>query len=164
MPAPLRYGDGVFLGKSPAIRDIERMARKRGFRSVIDLDTEGEPGEILSPNVEASWCHTFELRHERVSMDPAFPIRTTVDRFLDTLERIPKPVYVHSLNGRRAAALITIHLGLQLRLSGEEALERARELGIDCELEHLRRFVRAELDARVRAAGEPAPERTPVPA
>ena len=39
-----RYSDGVSLGKSPTIRDIETLARKAGFRAILNLNTEGEGG------------------------------------------------------------------------------------------------------------------------
>jgi protein tyrosine phosphatase (PTP) superfamily phosphohydrolase (DUF442 family) len=105
-----RHSAGVSFGKSPTIRDIEMLSRKAGFRALLNLNTEGEPGQVLSPNVEATWAHTFEMQHERVSIDPAVWRSEWVDRFLETLRTIAKPVYVHSLTGRRAATLITVHL------------------------------------------------------
>ena len=39
-----RDSDGVSLGKSPTIRDIEMLARRAGFRGLLNLNTEGEPG------------------------------------------------------------------------------------------------------------------------
>ena len=148
-----RYRDGVFLGKSPTIRDIEMLARKAGFRALLNLNTEGEPGQILSPNVEATWAHTFEMQHERVSIDSRVLRSEWVDKFLETLQEIAKPVYVHSLLGRRAAALMTIHLALECRISGNEALAEARALGIDCALEQLQRFTASEVDRRSDSFG-----------
>ena len=145
----VRYSDSVLLGKSPTIRDIERLARKAGVRTLLNLNTEGEPGQLLSPNVEATWAHATGLQHERVSSDVGGLRTEWVDRFLDTLEKVDKPVYVHSLRGRRAATLMIIHLGLARGLPVLQALAEARALGIDCELEPLRRFIAAELDQRV---------------
>jgi len=162
-----RYGAGISLGKSPTVRDIEKLARKAGFRALLNLNTEGEPGEILSPNVEATWAHTFEMQHERVSIDLEALRSERVDRFLETLLAIAKPVYVHSLLGRRAAALLTLHLALQCEISGNDALVRAKTLGLDCSLERLQRFTVSEVDRRVhrrRPAGvDPhAPASAPV--
>lgn len=147
----LRYSDSISFGKSPTIRDIEMLARKAGFRALLNLNTEGEPRQILSPNVEATWAHTFEMQHERVSINVSVLRSECVDRFLETLQRIGKPVYVHSLNGRRAAALMIIHLGLERRLSGDEALAEAKTLGIDRELEQLQYFITFEVDKRAHA-------------
>jgi protein tyrosine phosphatase (PTP) superfamily phosphohydrolase (DUF442 family) len=148
-----RYDDGVWLGKSPTIRDIEMLARKAGFRALLNLNTEGEPGQILSPNVEATWAHTFEMQHERVSIDLGVLRSEWVDSFLETLHKIAKPVYVHSLLGRRAAALITVHLALERKLSGKDALVAAKALGLDCGLEQLQSFTVSEVDRRIHESG-----------
>jgi len=140
----------VSIGCSPTLRDLERLARKEGFRSLVNLNTEGEQGEILSPNVEASWAHAYGLRHERVSFDVERPRTSDVDRFLQTLATVPRPVFVHSLHGRRAAAMILVKLGLEQGTSGADAVLAARSLGIACTLDSLRRFAEAEIDRRIR--------------
>jgi protein tyrosine phosphatase (PTP) superfamily phosphohydrolase (DUF442 family) len=143
----LRYSDSISLGESPAIRDIGRLA-KAGFRALLNLNTEGEPGQRLSPNVEATWAHAFALQHERASIDMSTLGSEGADRFLAALAAIDKPVYVHSLHGQRAAAMLTVHLALEHGLSGQEALAEAQARGLDCELEELRRFVESEVDRR----------------
>ena len=160
----VRYNDDVSLGKSPTIRDIETLARKAGFRAIVNLNTEGEPGQLLSPNVEATWAHAFDLQHERASSDVGGLRSGWVDKFLQTLRRIRKPVYIHSLHGRRAAALMIIHLGLARGLSADRAVADARALGIDCDLgQQLQSFIASELEQRARAeaprpvAAQPAP-------
>jgi protein tyrosine phosphatase (PTP) superfamily phosphohydrolase (DUF442 family) len=159
----VRYSDDVSLGKSPTIRDIETLARKAGFRAILNLNTEGEPGQLLSPNVEATWAHAFDLQHERVSSDVGGLRSGWVDTFLDTLRRIRKPVYVHSLHGRRAATLIIIHLGLARGLSAERAVAEAEDLGIDCEAEQFRRCVGFELEERALATLLDPAARSPDP-
>ena len=149
----VRYDRDIALGRTTTVDGIGRLAREEGFRAILDLNTEGEPDELLSPNVEATWAHTFELEHGRVSTDPGRLRSARADEFLVELERIAKPVFVHSRHGRRAAALLTVHLGLERRCSGREALARARALGIDCQREDLREFVASEVDARVRPPG-----------
>lgn len=147
----VRYSETVSLGRSPTIRDIETLARKAGIRAILNLNTEGEPGQLLSPNVEATWAHAFDLHHERASSDVGGLRSAWVDTFLESLRRIRKPVYVHSLHGRRAATLMIIHLGLARGLSGDGAVAQARALGIDCEVEQFRHFIDSELEERARA-------------
>lgn len=154
--ARVRYSESVSVGKSPTIRDIERLARRDEFQALLDLDTEGEPGQILSPNVEATWAHAFDLQHERVSIDVGTLRSRSVDEFLRALQRIAKPVYVHSLFGRRAAAMMIVHLALERGLSGRGAVAEGKTLGLDCEIESLRRFIEAEIDGRHSRAGKPA--------
>lgn len=146
---PIRYDSECSLGLSPTRKDIERLARRAGFRALLNLNEEGEPGEVLSPNVEASWAHTFEMQHERVSFPTAQLDPVCVDRFLRALRGSAKPVYVHSLGGHRAAAMMTIQLGLAQLLRGADAVRTAKALGIDSQSEVLERFAIAEIDRRI---------------
>jgi protein tyrosine phosphatase (PTP) superfamily phosphohydrolase (DUF442 family) len=141
-------GDGLSLGCSPTLADIEDLARRGGLRSLVNLNTEGEPSAAMSPNVEASWAHALDLRHERVSFAADLPRVGDVDRFLQVLASVPRPVFVHSQNGRRAAAMILIHLGLEQRIPGTAAVQAAKGLGVTCTLDSLRRFAESEIDRR----------------
>ena len=143
----VRYGSEVALGPAPTIDEIEELERE-GFRSMICLDVEGEERQALTPNVEATWAHTFEMRHERLSVDQHFLDSKLVQRFRALLAAVEKPVYVHSRDGRRAAALMTIEFGRARGLTGAQALEQAAQLGFSCDDERLRAFVLREVDRR----------------
>lgn len=137
-----------WLGASPTLPEIEQLARRKGFRALLNLNEEGEPDARLSPNVEASWAHTYELQHERATL-PRGPLDSAdVSRALDALRRCAQPVFVHSQGGRRAAALLTIWIGLERCLGGRDALAAARALGIECGPE-LEAAVRAEIHQRL---------------
>ena len=151
----VRCDDHVSLGCSPTVRGVEWLALNRGFRAILNLNLEGEPDELLSPNLEATWAHTYEMQHERVSIELSVPAALPVDEFLEALEGIAKPVYVHSRHGRRAAALATIHLALRRRWPGQKALARAEAAGIDCEDPGLKALVVAEVDGRRARPAEP---------
>lgn len=144
-------GEGLYLAASPTRAQLEALARQ-GLRSVLNLNTEGEPGEPLSPNVEASWAHALDLRHERVSFTVEALRSEDVERFLVTLAALPAPVLVHSLGGRRAAAMGLVHLGRTRGLGGAATVRAARELGLACSLDPLREFVEVELDRRLAQA------------
>ena len=141
----------IAFGRSPTIDELEHLARRHHLRAILNLNTEGEPGEVLSPNVEASWAETFELVHRRVSIDMALMRPEDADRFLDELRRIEKPVYVHSHHGRRAAAFLILWLGVEHQRTGNEALAEARELGLECEADALREFFLSEVNKRFAA-------------
>jgi hypothetical protein len=141
----------IAFGRSPTIEELERLARKHHLRAVLNLNTEGESGEVVSPNVEATWAETFEIVHRRVSIDSSLLKPEDADRFLDELRRIEKPVYVHSLHGRRAAAFLILWLGIEHQRTGAEALAEARELGLGCESDELREFFLSEVNKRFAA-------------
>lgn len=160
--APLtatRYAPGIHVGPAPDRRGIERLA-KQGIRSLLDLRDEGEPGQTLSPNVAASWAHATDLVHLRAPISRAVLQPNSVDRFLAQLARAPRPVYVHSDSGRRAAALLAIHLALEQGLPAQQALERLRAQGLDPAAHALLRFVETEVARRtprmIEATIEPA--------
>lgn len=146
--AAFRLDSSISGGGQPSLKGLERLARK-GFRSILNLSAEGEPGPHLSPNVEASWAHALAMQHGRMSvyLDSLRP--ELVELFLRALADLPRPVYVESKTGRRAAAFLTIKLALERRLSADQAFETARSLGMDCQQEELRDFVRAEIERRV---------------
>jgi hypothetical protein len=78
----VRWCNGeIAFGRSPTIDELERLARRHHLRSLLNLNTEGEVGEVMSPNVEASWAETFELAHRRVSIDTALLKPADADRF-----------------------------------------------------------------------------------
>jgi protein tyrosine phosphatase (PTP) superfamily phosphohydrolase (DUF442 family) len=143
-----RVDASVAFGTSPNVEEVERLAQRLRVRSILNLNTEGEEGQVLSPNVEASWAETFALQHKRVSIDPALVSSEEADRFLEELRTIEKPVYVHSLHGRRAAAFVILWLAVERRRTGNEALAEARELGIECDSEPLRNFAASEANRR----------------
>jgi protein tyrosine phosphatase (PTP) superfamily phosphohydrolase (DUF442 family) len=148
----VRWFDGeIAFGRSPTVAELERLARRHHLRSLLNLNTEGEVGEVMSPNVEASWAETFELAHRRVSIDTALLKPEDADRFLDELRRIEKPVYVHSHHGRRAAAFLILWLGVEHQRTGNETLAEARELGLECESDALREFCLSVVNKRFAA-------------
>ena len=153
-----RFDSSISGGGQLFRKDIDRLARE-GFRSILNLSEEGEAGQLLSPNVEATWAHANAMEHGRVSVPVDHQQSHSVDRFLKALAELPRPVYVHSETGRRAAALLTIKMALDRRLSGDQALAAAESMGMDCESDALKRFVRAEVERRQPKPAAPAGDR-----
>jgi len=139
--------------RSPA--EVESVAAQ-GFASILNVAREGEPGQELSPNVEATWAHAFDLEHRRASTHPV-PTEDEVETFLRELAQSPRPVLVHSTHGRRAAALAALALALEEGRSAQSALAQVGELGLEVRDPDLQRCVVAERERRAR-------ERRPPPA
>jgi uncharacterized protein (TIGR01244 family) len=122
-----RLGAGLAAGPQPRTsREVGRIARS-GFRTIVNLAQEGEPGQELTPNVEATWAHAFGLEHVRVSMDER-PSPDDVERFLRALRSAARPVFVHSTGGARAAALAAIAFSME---QGRPPAEVLRQLARD---------------------------------
>jgi protein tyrosine phosphatase (PTP) superfamily phosphohydrolase (DUF442 family) len=150
--AGARLFESVRIGGAIERDGIEALARA-GFRALLAVGAEGEPGELLSPSVEASWAHTFGLAHARLYVD-GLPPGSAVDELRARLRELPRPLYVHSREGERAIALAAVLLALERGLDGERALEEAAAAGRAIASPDLRRFVIEEL--RVRASAAPA--------
>jgi len=138
----------VLAGGELSRRDLDALARQ-GVRSIVDLREEGEPGQQLSPNVAAAWAHACDLEYRRVSVSEAHLQAKHVKLFVQALEASPRPVYVQSANGLRAAAFLILRLALEQGLDAAGALARARSLNLPALSPALERFVREELRRRV---------------
>lgn len=152
MISRFRFDSTISGGRQPSLKGMEGLA-KEGFRSILNLGAEGETGAPLSPNVEGSWAHALAMQHGRLSVFLDNLRSDLVERFQRALDDLPGPVYVESTTGRRAAGFLTLKLALDRHLSADQAFETARSLGMDCELEGLKRFVRTEVVRRVVSPG-----------
>lgn len=144
--AGARVLEGVAIGSGVDRDAIEGLARA-GFRAIVAVGAEGEAGERLSPSVEASWAHTFGMQHGRLYVDGS-PRGEAVDALSALLARFPRPLYLHSLTGERAAAVALVLYALDRKLDGERALEEAARAGLALSSEDLKRFVVEELRLR----------------
>jgi protein tyrosine phosphatase (PTP) superfamily phosphohydrolase (DUF442 family) len=136
---PLAIAPGLFVGGQLDQRGVEELCRAR-FRSILNLAHEGEPGQILSPNIEASWAHTFGLEHARLSVGPS-PRREDFERLCRLLDELPPPIYVHSTGGERALALGVACLARRQGWSSEQALREAESRAGALHSESLKRFL-----------------------
>ncbi|HVS17197.1 MAG TPA: sulfur transferase domain-containing protein, partial [Planctomycetota bacterium] len=121
--------DGVLAGGELSRRDLDRFARQ-DVHSIVDLREEGEPGQQLSPNVAAAWAHACALEYRRVSVSVDHLKPRHTDLFLQALDASPRPVYVQSANGQRAAAFLILRLALRQGLDASKAFARARQLDL----------------------------------
>jgi hypothetical protein len=101
---PVEVAPGVHVGSTPDARGVEALERA-GFRSIVDLDIEGVLDQALSPNVEASWAHTFELEHHRVAFYGP-PTAADLRRLREVLAAVPRPVYVECADRALALRLV----------------------------------------------------------
>ncbi|MFW5798591.1 MAG: fused DSP-PTPase phosphatase/NAD kinase-like protein [Planctomycetota bacterium] len=141
----IRINDQVTVGSQPNPAELEQLAR-HGYKSVINLRTSGEVDDELTPDEEGDQVKALGMQYVNipVSMDDAD--ETTVDRFRQNLNRMPKPVYVHCARGKRAGAMTMMDVGVKQDMDGEEVLEKAEDMGFECDQEQLEQFVRSYVD------------------
>ena len=142
---PLAIDHGLFVGSQLDQRGVEEL-RRAGFRSIVNLAHEGEPGQILSPNVEASWANTFDLHHARLSVGPA-PLREEFVRLCQLLDELPWPIYLHSTGGERALVMGLASVARRRGWSGETAVREAESRAIALRSDSLKRFLLETVDS-----------------
>jgi protein tyrosine phosphatase (PTP) superfamily phosphohydrolase (DUF442 family) len=144
---PLAIDLGLFVGSQLDKQGVEDLWRV-GFRSIVNLAHEGEPGQILTPNIEASWAHTFELDHARLSIGDS-PRSEEFERLCQLLVELPRPIYLHSTGGERARALGVACVARRRGWSGTQALREAESRAIRLRSGALKRFLLESLDSSV---------------
>lgn len=101
----IRISDKVIVGKTPpSEQDLESLASE-GFAAVVNLRRAGEPNQPLSPDEEGEAASRAGLRYVHIPVDPANIDAEAIDRFMNEVEQLPGPVFVHCASGRRAEAV-----------------------------------------------------------
>ena len=142
---PSSLEPGLFVGSQLDRRGVEELWRA-GFHSIVNLSLEGEQGQILSPNVEASWAHTFELDHARLSVGHS-PRKEEFERLRQLLDELSRPIYLHSTCGERALALGVASVARRRGWSGEQALREAGSRVIALRSDSLKHFLLETVDS-----------------
>ncbi len=124
LPNPRRPAPGVLSGGQPSAEQLA-AARDLGFRTVVNLRSEGEPGSRAA-DVEALGMTYVEL-----------PIRgaegLTEDNaraFAEILAAAERPAMVHCGSGNRVGGLFALKAYYVDGLAAEEALVLGRESGL----------------------------------
>ncbi|MEX2496643.1 MAG: protein tyrosine phosphatase family protein [Woeseia sp.] len=148
MKDPITVNERFVVGRDqPRAEDLSGLAR-RGFKSLVNLRTPGEEGQTMSPEEEGEQAGKAGLAytHIPVSGDDMRP--EVVDQFRDEVSALPGPVFVHCASGKRSGAFTMMHVGIERGTPGEEVIEKALNMGCDCETPELKDFVRNYVDER----------------
>jgi len=140
----------LLTGGQPSAAQLEAIAAA-GYRTVIDLRPEGEPG---APPDEPERVAALGLRYVRIPVAGAGDLTADNARALDALldQEAVYPVVIHCGSGNRVGALLALHAA---KLEGA-APEAALALGLDAGLTRLEPAVR-ELLGLPPAPAEPEP-------
>jgi len=114
---------------------------EKSFKSVINLQTVEEEQNVSSEKEkELAKDNNLKYRHIGVSKDNLS--EAMVDDFRQELETLPKPIVVHCTSGKRSGAFVMMHIGCQKNMSGEEVIEQAEEMGFECDVPELEKFLK----------------------
>jgi uncharacterized protein (TIGR01244 family) len=142
----MKVNDQVTVGAQPSENQLQQLD-KQGFKSVVNFRTEGEEDQPLSPQAEGEKAKAagMEYLHIPVSMKSMGP--ELVDQFRERFPDLPKPVYAHCKSGKRAGAMVMMHMAVEQGMSGDQTLQKAKEMGFECDQPQLEQFVRQYVDS-----------------
>jgi uncharacterized protein (TIGR01244 family) len=141
MPDRIQISDDITVGAQPSEAELKAMADE-GVRSVINLRTDGEPMQRLSPEEEGERVTEFGMRYTHVPVSMEDADQQIVDEFRHALAVSPKPVYVHCRLGKRAGAFTMIDQGVKKDMTGSQVIKTAEEMGFECDEEAVAEFVK----------------------
>lgn len=123
-----RLDDRFTIGLGAPSSDELRELAQQHYSAVVDFrcDDESKP---MPPLVEGRLVKALGMRYVHMPMKDLEP--RAVDHLSDALRRIDGRVFVHCSSGKRAAAMTTLYLAAEHRLSPEAAATKAQEYGVD---------------------------------
>lgn len=141
MPDRMQINDDVTIGAQPTEAELKAMSED-GFRTVINVRTDEEEMQPMSPGQEAKVAKERGMTYHHLPFDPEQAGREQVDRFRQILADSPKPAFVHCKLGKRAGALVMMDHAVRQHWTGDQTLEKADEMGFECENETIIELVR----------------------
>lgn len=145
MQNTMRINDQATVGPQPSEQDIQQLGGQ-GFKTIVNFRTQGEDEQPISPDAEGEKVKTagMEYVHIPVSMDSMGP--ELVDQFREKYPDLPKPVFAHCKSGKRAGAMVMMNMAVEQGLTGEQTLQKAEEMGFECDKPELMEFVTNYVD------------------
>jgi uncharacterized protein (TIGR01244 family) len=150
----IKINDRLTSGKQPS-EEMLRKLQQQGYKTVINLRTSGEEDMPMSPVEEGRIVHDLDMEYVHIPISSEEgPKAEQVDRFREEVEQRQAPIFTHCHRGKRSGALSLIHVALQENMTGEQAYDRAEELGYECDVPKLKEFFINYIDKRGRTLEE----------
>lgn len=151
MPERLKINEEVTIAPQPDEAEIQSLPEV-GFRSVVNLRAEGEDAQQIAPQAEGEMVKAAGMQYLHLPVAMSSLDEELVNTFRRHYRGIPKPMYVHCELGKRAGALVLMHIACERGLTSEEAMEQAHEMGFDCEQPQMKEFVKTYIESYCRTS------------
>lgn len=145
----IKIDEGMYVSDQPSEPEL-RTLRDDGIRAVMDLRTADEDIQVPQDDerrmLEESGVEYIQMEVPQTRMDAE-----TLDRLRSNLSGLPRPMLIHSPRGRRSKAFGLAEHALNKGWSGEQAVERADEVGVRLD-DGMRENLRAYIESRTERA------------
>jgi uncharacterized protein (TIGR01244 family) len=142
----VKIDDQVTVGAQPTEGQIQRLVEE-GFRSVVNFRTEGEEEQPISPSAEGQKVKSVGMTYLHIPVSTKTIAPELVNHLRKRFADLPKPVFAHCKSGKRAGAMMMMHLAVEQGMTGDQILRQAKEMGLECDEPELERFVREYVDS-----------------
>lgn len=146
MTDKMKINSEVTVGGQPTEAELKDLA-KSGFRSIVNLRTDNEDKQPLSPVDEAGVVNDLGITYFHLPVPRGDMRPELVDSFRQRMQSIDTPAFVHCGSGKRAGAFVMIDQAIDEGWSGKETLNRAKEMGFECDAPEIRDFVESYVDS-----------------
>lgn len=138
----MKINEQLTVGPQPTTEEIKSLAAE-GFKSVINFRTAGEDDQPISPDAERDQVESSGMSYLHVPVSMKSMDHAKVDAFREQLKSLPGPVFAHCKSGKRAGAMTMMHVAVEQGMSGEQALQKAEDMGFECDVPELKEFVKS---------------------
>ena len=140
-----KINDQVTVGAQVSEEEVKRLPQE-GFKTVVNLREPGEQEQPISPDDERKFVEAAGMKYLHIPVSGKDMKAEQVDRFRRELGLLPGPVFVHCHKGKRAGAFAMMHTAVEAGMTGEETLQRAEQMGFECDTPQLKEFVAGYID------------------
>lgn len=145
MKNEMQISESITIGAQPSEEELSQLMNK-GFKSIVNLRVDGENEQPMSPDEEGKKAKALGIEYVHIPV-PSKSMKTEqVDQFRQALKQLPFPVLVHCQKGKRAGALSMMHIAIESGWSGEETLQKAHDMGFQCDDPTMAEFVKSYID------------------
>lgn len=148
MQDTVRINDRFTVAKFAPEADQIRQAAQQGFRSLINMQTDDEDKLKMKPEEEGQKAEQAGLTYLHHPVDGQRLSDDVVDAFRRKATELPAPVLVHCASGKRSGAFVMMHIACEQGMSGQEVIEKAEDMGFECDTPELEKFVRNYVDSQ----------------
>lgn len=141
----MKIDEAITVAGQPTEEDLRQLSAE-GFKAVVNLRAASEQDLPLSPDREGEIARQRGMEYLNIPTTMDTLSDALVDQFRKELEGLPKPVLVHCQKGKRSGALVMMDRAVKHGLSGEQTLQKAMEMGFECDNEKLASFVKNYID------------------
>lgn len=146
MSERIKISDRFTVSRTQPTQEDFSEIKQQGFQSVVNLRTAEEDDLSLSPQEEGEIVRKSGMQYLHLPVSQENLDSERVKRFRQETAKLPQPILVHCHTGRRSGAFVMMDVATREGMSGEETLQKAKDMGFKCDVPRLEEFVKNYVD------------------